>query len=371
MTAGEDLGLRWPKWMRRAETQGVGSSSRPAAPSRCSGRIFLSHAIEGSIMHAPDSLTAFPAYVVAGRKRQATCSDAAWFRGDHLAVANMYGGHLRIYRLHEDSGGTPSRLELLHEKRGLPMPEGIAVSPDGAIVAAAHSLSHEYGISLHAIDGASLALGPTEALCPGRDECAFHATSFAPDGRHIAYTVIGRALSVEVVRLKDRAMTCRLDRFPSALAPKSITFSADGRFALVALSFIAGPTDSGKFGGGMLRVHRFDAESGSLQADPVAEYQGRGTELGFLDMAIFLPGASGGTYRILVTDQGNGLIPAFSFDAADRTVRPDGVLVDQLSFPHGIDARADGRYVAITTFGDDSVHIASPGDPDDISKTRR
>jgi DNA-binding beta-propeller fold protein YncE len=88
-------------------------------------------------------------------------------------------------------------------------------------------------------------------------------------------------------------------------------------------------------------------------------------------MAIFLPGASGGTYRILVTDQGNGLIPAFTFDAADRTVRPDGVLVDQLSFPHGIDARADGRYVAITTFGDDSVHIASPGDPDDISKTRR
>ena len=314
-------------------------------------------------MHAPDSLRAFPAFVVAGRKRQATCSDVAWFRGNHLAVANMYGGHLRIYRLHEDGGGMPSRLELLHEKRGLPLPEGIAVSPDGSVLAAAHSLSNEYGVSLHAIDGASLALGPTEALCAGRDKCAFHAASFTPDGRHIAYAVIGRASSVEVVRLKDRAITCRLEKFPAALAPKSITFSADGRFALVALSFIAATFDTGKYGGGMLRVHRFDAETGRVEADPVAEYRARGTDLGFLDMAVFLPTKGGETYRILVTDQANGLIPAFSFDAADGTLQPDGVFADDLSFPHGIDARADGRYVAITTFGDDSIHIATPGAP--------
>src|SRR5262249_24575900 len=230
-----------------------------------------SHAIEGSIRHAPDSLTAYPAFVVAGRKRQATCSDVAWFHGNHLAVANMYGGHLRIYRLPENNGGMARRLELLHEKSGLPLPEGVAVSPDGSVLAAAHSLSHEYGVSLHTIDKASLALGPTEALCAGREERAFHAASFTPDGKHIAYTVIGRALSVEIVRLKDRAMTCRLERFPAALAPKSITFSADGRFALVALSFIAAPVDLGNYGGGMLTVHRFDAESGGIEADPVAE----------------------------------------------------------------------------------------------------
>ncbi len=310
-------------------------------------------------MHAPDSLTTYPAFVVAGRKRQATCSDAAWFRGNHLAVANMYGGHLRIYRLHEDIDGTPRRLELKHEKRGLPMPEGIAVSPDGSLLAAAHSLSDEYGVSLHAVDRGSLALGPTEALCRGRNECAFHAASFTPDGRHIAYAVIGCALSVEVVRLNDRAMTCRLDSFPAGLAPKSITFSADGRFALVALSFIAASVDTGKLGGGMLRVHRFDARSGSIEAEPAAEYRATGTDLGFLDMAIFLPVKRGDIYRILVTDQANGLIPAYAFDAAAVTLRPDGVFADNLSFPHGVDARADGRYVAITTFGDDSVHIAT------------
>lgn len=351
--------MQWPKWMRRGKTQSVGSTSRLRAPPSCSGRILLSHAVEGSIRHAPDSLTAFPAFVVAGRQRQATCSDAAWFHGNHLAVANMYGGHLRIYRLHEDSGGMPSRLELLREKRGLPLPEGVTVSPDGSILAAAHSLSNEYGVSLHPIDSTSLAFGPTEALCPGREDCAFHAASFTPDGRHIAYTVIGRALSVEVVKLKDRAMSCRLERFPSSLAPKSITFSADGRFALIALSFIAAEVATGKYGGGMLRIHRFDAEAGTIEADPVAEYRATGTDLGFLDMAIFLPVSSGNVYRILVTDQANDLIPAYSFDAVEGALRPVGVFADNLSFPHGIDASADGRYVAITTFGDDSVHIAT------------
>jgi len=357
--AGEEMGLRWPNWMRGAKTQGLGPASRLTASSRCSGRILLSHAIEGSIRHAPDSLTTFPAFVVAGRKRQATCSDVAWFRDNHLAVANMYGGHLRIYRLHEDSGGMPSRLELLHEKRGLPLPEGVAVSPDGSVVAASHSLSNEYGVSFHAIDSRSLTLGPTEVLCPGREDCAFHATSFTPDGRHIAYTVIGRVLSVEVVRLKDRAMTCRLERFPSSLAPKSITFSADGRFALIALSFIAAAVDTGGYGGGMLSVHRFDAEAGNVEADPLAQYRATGIDLGFLDMAVFLPVSTADTYRILVTDQANDLIPAYLFDAAAGTLRPDSVFADNLSFPHGVDARADGRYVAITTFGDDSVHIAA------------
>jgi hypothetical protein len=213
---------------------------------------------------------------------------------------------------------------------------------------------------LHPIDSSSLAFGRTEALCAGRQNCAFHAASFTPDGRHIAYTVIGRALSVEVVRLKDRETTCRLDSFPASLAPKSVTFSADSRFALIALSFIAANVDTGKYGGGMLSVHRFDADTGNVDADPVAQYRASGTDLGFLDMAIFLPKNSGHTYRILVTDQANDLIPAYLFDAAAQTLLPDGVFADNLSFPHGVDARADGRYVAITTFGDDRVHIATP-----------
>lgn len=205
-----------------------------------------------------------------------------------------------MWRQHEtEPDSTFARNGNRHHLQGQPNPDPgpTAVLDHASKGCARHSLCKEYGVSLHAIDSRSLALGRIEALCPGREDCAFHAISFTPDGRHVAYTVIGRALSVEVLSLKDRAMTCLLERFPSSLAPKWMTFSADGRFALIPLSFIAVSVDSSNYGGGMLTVHRFHATGWCL---------------------------------------------------------PDNLL-----FPHGIDARADGRHVAITTFGDDTVHIAA------------
>ena len=344
---------------RDAQTPDVGSASGDGAPPTHSGRILLSHALEGSILHAPDSQAAFPAFIVAGRKRQATCSDVAWFRGNHLATVNLYGRHLRIYRLHEDSDGAPTRLELLHEKGDVAAPEGVAVSRGGTMLAVSHSMSDEFGVTLQAIGDNSLAPGPAEILCKGRAGCAFHGVNFSPDGRHIAYTVVGRAPSIEVVQLDSRETTCRIGNLPPPLTPKSIAFSADGRFALVAHGLNAAPTDLGNAHGGMLTVHRFDARAGSLEADPVAEYRAPKSALCFVDMSTFLPTKNGETYRILVADQGADLIPTFSFNAAGGTLVPDGVFAENLSFPHGIDARADGRYVAITTYGNDSLHIAT------------
>src|SRR5438552_2663525 len=74
----------------------------------------LSHVMERSVLQRPDVHTLEP-FVVAGRKRLATCSGVAWFRGYHLAVVNLYGCHLRIYRFHPESRAQPAHLELLHE----------------------------------------------------------------------------------------------------------------------------------------------------------------------------------------------------------------------------------------------------------------
>jgi hypothetical protein len=154
-------------------------------------------------------------------------------------------------------------------------------------------------------------------------------------------------------------MTCRIGNFPPPLTPKSIAFSADSRFALVAHGLNAALVDAGNADGGLLTVHRFDAQVGSMEADPVAEYRGLVSALGFVDMSTFLPTKGGETYGILVADQGADRIPTFSFNPSRGTLKPDGVFAENLSFPHGIDARGDGRYVAITTYGDDTIHIAT------------
>ena len=119
-------------------------------------RLVLSHVSERSVLHDP-SVAGLEPFTVAGRKRLATCSGVAWFRGHHLAVVNLYGGHLRVYRFHPggDSAGsaTGPRLELLHEMtEGLSYPEDVAVSPDGNLLAVTHSMSDDVGVSLHPID---------------------------------------------------------------------------------------------------------------------------------------------------------------------------------------------------------------------------
>ena len=56
----------------------------------------------------------------------------------HLAVVNLYGNHLRIYRFQPGDGsdGAAPRLELLHEMtESVCCPEEVAVSPDGKLIA--------------------------------------------------------------------------------------------------------------------------------------------------------------------------------------------------------------------------------------------
>lgn len=62
-------------------------------------------------------------------------------------------------------------------------------------------------------------------------------------------------------------------------------------------------------------------------------------------------------HRILVTDQGADLVAAFEFNAVTPAVAFAGVFAAGRAFPHGIDASSDARFVAITNYGDDTLHI--------------
>jgi hypothetical protein len=62
----------------------------------------VTHVTERSILQAPN-IAEFVPFAVAGQTRRATRSGVAWFKGYHLAVVNLYGGHLRISRFHPAS----------------------------------------------------------------------------------------------------------------------------------------------------------------------------------------------------------------------------------------------------------------------------
>ena len=321
--------------------------------------IVLSHRMERSILDAPN-LSDFVPFAVGDRKRYATCSDVAWFPGPYLAVINLYGEHLRIYRFdhHDSPGRAPARLQLLHEiTEGVPAPEGVSVSPDGRLLAIGHSLTEDIGVSLYPVDAETLVLGARERLCRGSASGAFHGVTFTPDCRHIAVTEIGHPGFVAVMRTATGERTCLLENRYAPFRPKSIAFSPDGRFALIVRGLNVGPTAAALMPGGMLSVHSFDAASGIIAAEALAEFQGQSTSFIHVDMCSILPAASGAPYRILVADQGIDEIVAFDFDPGNRTLTFAGRFLAGLSFPHGVAASADGRFVAVTTYGDDSLHI--------------
>jgi hypothetical protein len=324
----------------------------------------LSHVMERSILHAAN-VADFVPFAVAGRTRRATCSGVAWFAGYHLAVVNLYGGHLRVYRFDPGDHASPARLDLLHEVRdGIEFPEDVAVSPDAKLIAIGHALSKDCAVTLFGIDPTSLApILPAEKLRAGTGSTAFHGVNFSPDSRHLLMCEITNPGYVEVVRVtsRSRGRTCFLENRLAPLKPKSAAISHDGHFAAIAMGLNGTPDRGALPCGGRVVVHRFDAANGVIDAKPVAEYEAPGVALAGIDLCTFFPTAPGRPYRILVVDQGADAVPAFEFDPERCTITPSGLFAEGLSFPHGVDVSSDGRFVAFSNYGDDSVRIDRVG----------
>jgi DNA-binding beta-propeller fold protein YncE len=323
----------------------------------------LLHTTESSILHRPD-LEKFPAVAAGARERRATCSGVAWFGGYHLAVVNLYGQHLRIYRYQPADGGGPASLALLQEvAQDIDYPEDVAVSPDGALLAVTHSLTLQHVVSLFALDPVTFRVRPGgTSLRRCQVGQGYHGVNFSPDSRHLVVTEISHPGFIEVLPMGSRTGSrgCFLENRRDPLRPKSVAISPDGKFAAVPLGIGPGLKAPASGPGGVVAVHRFDAQSGLLEAESLVEYQGMGAQLANMDMSVFLPGHDA-PYTFLVADTGCDTLACFEFDAARLTLTRAADYTDGLSFPHGVDVSADGRFVAITNYGDDTLCIARVG----------
>jgi hypothetical protein len=200
-----------------------------------------------------------------------------------------------------------------------------------------------------------------DIIRPGRNPSrAYHSACFSPDSRYLAFTEISEPGYIEVVSMTSpaREQACFIANRLAPLKPKSVALSHDGQFAAVAMGYNGTPNHRSLGSSGMLMVHRFDAASGVIAAQPSAELRGEGLSLATCDMCSFLPTAAGEPYRIVVVDQAADAIPAYEFDAEKETLVTAGVFADGLSFPHDVDVTADGKFAAIANYGDDSVRIA-------------
>ena len=148
-----------------------------------------------------------------------------------------------------------------------------------------------------------------------------------------------------------------MENLYAPLKPKGVAISPDGRFVVLALAPNVLREGEATSSGGMLAVHRFDAEAGIIAPKAVAAISGTPAALHAVESCTILPPSSGRPFRILAVDQAADLVRAFDFDARQGTLTSAGVFASGMSFPHGIDASADGRFVAIASYGDDTLRI--------------
>jgi hypothetical protein len=185
----------------------------------------------------------------------------------------------------------------------------------------------------------------------------YHGIAFSADGHYVAFTRAGSPSSIEIVRVADGVVTFFLDNLRAPLKPKSIAFTSDHRFVMIAWSLNVGLRSNRGVQQGAISVHAFDAATGQMDSTPVTELQSPSAAVVGIDSCAMLPTPSNAVHHLVTGNQRLHTAHLFAFDTQTQSLQYVGPIAHGMSFAHGIAADASGRYVAVTCYGDDSLQV--------------
>ncbi len=312
------------------------------------------HAMENSIINKDSDKKNYLPYSVGRRKRYATCSGVAWITEEMLAVVNLYGQHLRIYKF--DSKKNNNSFSLIEEITvGMNFPESVAVSPDKTLLAISHTMSPNKGISLHRIkidDG--FRLMQSVDIKSG----TYHSLSFSPNSRFLVATEIGTKGFIEVIDVNNGETKFSIGNSLFPLKPKSASVTPDGRFVAIISSTEIKPENLHNGSYSVLSFHNFDQNTGWFHEKSISEIKYASHQFVSLeDSCIFENKSKDNAYYLLAVDQANDEGVLFEFDPSIPEIRVIGPIGRDMSFPHGIDVCPRTKYIATANYGDDSLKI--------------
>ncbi len=287
------------------------------------------------------------------RWRYGTCTGVAWFHDTYLATLNLYGEKINTYKFDEETKTFNSVQQV--QNQSLDYPEQMNVSPDGIVLVISNVKKEPSIINFYTIDLQTHHINPTPFLTiPARG--LVHNLRFSPDGRYFLYSSFDDEKSLciyKVVRDSETIQLVHINTYASGftlLKTKAVNFTQDSNYIVrgYALSLKESqkrPLES------LLVVHRFysDGSIGELVSSAKGNWALEDMVLAQNDSAI------------IISDQANDSLYQYSFnpitgqigDGQPIAQTPEG----QLSFPHGLGISQNGRYLAVTNYGNDSVNI--------------
>ncbi|MFK7895346.1 MAG: hypothetical protein AB8G23_05900 [Myxococcota bacterium] len=319
------------------------------------------------VFFTPDSIlqdpSGYQSWQCNGRRRYGTCSGVAWFHENYVATTNLLGNVIHTYRVSRPPGegqGAVTLLQTLHNAPTIEKPENIAFSPDGRFAAITDMGPGD--VKILSVDPETHLLSTSPIARVGGEDRTAHGVAFSKCGRFLAYTTIDKPGVIRLFRfeVEEEGVSIKIEPFQvfenslHPLVPKGIDFSIRDDF--VAVCYAPNTTQKSiRDRRGCLVTYAFSSQTG-IDTKPISR-SGRRHDLRFpedvslmrSDRNAILTQQGDDTARVVEIDPATGVIGRY----VETLRNPDA----RLSFPHGVGVSADGRYAAVTSYGDDKFGI--------------
>jgi hypothetical protein len=309
-----------------------------------------------AVVYTPNSILEhkekYQPFCIAGKTRYATCTGAAWFHKNYLAVLNLYGRKIITYKFDPDAQRFSIVQELGSEAQ---LPENMTVSPDGTLLAICSDCPTA-GTQFYAIDQNSHLIQATPIFSlPAY--ALVHNIRFTSDGIYFATAGWDAQQSVCIYKLTrhEKNVSAQLVhsiKNTTAIKAKGVHFTKDSRFLVVCYSSPVMQTHQSAPYTVLLASYKFDPLTGTI-GEPVSRQQCGGCteDLAFLN----------NDHEIMLSDQGNDRLIRYPFDPATGHIGDTHTFLQgletQLSFPHGIGIAPSEDYFVVCNYGDDKFNL--------------
>jgi 6-phosphogluconolactonase (cycloisomerase 2 family) len=298
----------------------------------------------------------FPIVFIGDKPRTSTCSSVGWFNDDkYLATINFEGGFINTYSFDRVTNSITA-LQTLPGKRGADL---MSFSTDGSLLAVAININN--AINIYTIDSNrhNLSPNPTLIIKP-LPKKKFHGVRFSHNKKYLGASLIGNdAHSINMYALDMRNNRVRAELKSSLknnflpLGAKSLDFTKDDRF--IAVAYSTNVKREKKTIKSAIAVYSFNNETGIINQNPFSVYTSDTFCCG--EDILFTPDNE----HIIASDQASNSVIILTFNKntgqIGEKINSLENPVANLSFPHGIALSSDGKYLAVTSYGDDKFSI--------------
>ncbi len=291
---------------------------------------------------------------VCNRKRWATCTGAAWFHGNYLAVLNLYGEQLCTYRYDQKHNSFHLIQHIQNQPDALfKMPENLAVSPDGKLLALCNSVAST--LNIYAIDQKTHLINPVPFYTMPTHSL-IHNVRFSADDNYLAFVSFNNKQAIRIYKIlrssgqialklvyneKNKHPLCKI---------KAINFTKDGRYVLLVYSLSVNTTRHHPLES--VLICRVFNEDGSI-----------GKEVGSIKQSTCIEDIAfiANDTKIVASDQNADHATMYSFNTATGSLDKNKIALQnpeaELSFPHGITISQDGKHLVVTNYGTDTFNL--------------